>query len=284
MSRVLGELGEDVEDRPPGGPPRPGLEPGGGRQGPGGAEIGDGPDQLVGGPRGSVVIGEQAVDRVAVLDLELATVLLDHRLVEDPLGRTLHDEAGPLALHGGDVLDDAAQAQLADRRPAAKLLRGQAADGVAQEPAVRGEGVQQVFSLVGGDGGHVSLLRCRLPGYSTHPGALRGQFRASIQRTRAPVLRAAGSRRKAAMPGWAVSTTRAFRAVFWPALPGSGAGYRVSRKVLSPERIIGQPPLMLFRTSLSSGNPSWTTVSRTRPSTGSRSNATRERGSAAAFR
>ena len=62
---------------------------------------------------------------------------------------TIRDEPGPLPLDGGDVLDDAAQAQLARRRPLGRLLVGQVAGGEPQELPVLGKRLRDVGALAG---------------------------------------------------------------------------------------------------------------------------------------
>src|SRR3954451_7554904 len=61
----------------------------------------------------------------------------------------------------------------------------------------------------------------------------------------------------------------------------AGGAPPVSSSVLRFARTAGQPPLIRRSTSLPSSNPSWTTVSRTLAPSGSMSNVTFERGSAA---
>ena len=119
----------------------------------------DGRDQGVGGSSDRVVLLEHAGQRLALQQPEAVGVLRDLGRRVAPvdvrpvdvrlLGRAVDDEARPVLLDLGDVLDEAAQGQLADRRAGAGLLVRQAVDGDAEQVAVLLERVEEVGALAG---------------------------------------------------------------------------------------------------------------------------------------
>ncbi len=135
VAGVLGGLGDDVQQHAPG---RPGLllVPRGLGQRLGRVEVGQADDQFVGLPGDLLVFGQHAFEGVAGQHAELVGPALPvlgghvgevaHRL------RALDDELGPAAFDRGDVLDQAADAQLAHRGPLPGLLVGQVLGGVPQ--------------------------------------------------------------------------------------------------------------------------------------------------------
>ena len=146
VTGVLGRLGDHVEQHPPRRPVCSRLEPRRLGQRVGRVQVRQRGDELIGPARHLLVAFQQAGQRLALRHDErpgpLAGVRAHRR-------RAVEDEAGPLAFGGRDVLDQAAQAQLAHRGALPGLVVGQAADGVAQEVAVLGEGGEQVGTLAG---------------------------------------------------------------------------------------------------------------------------------------
>ena len=105
-------------------------------------------DQVLGALRHLVVVGQDALERFAVVHAEAVGVVFGGCCVGRTLGgRSLFDEIDPALLHQGHVLDEPTQAQRAGRGALGRLCVGEAPDGVAQEPPVLGQGLEQVSPL-----------------------------------------------------------------------------------------------------------------------------------------
>ena len=147
MARVLGGLGHDVDEDPPGRTARARFEPRCLGQRVGGVEV-DGPDQFVGRGCHRLVVGQHTRERLLGQQRELPLPLGPVEVLADRhRRRPLHHEARPLRLGGRDVLDEPAEGELADRGTLARLVVGEAPHGGAEEEALHGQGFQQVGAL-----------------------------------------------------------------------------------------------------------------------------------------
>jgi len=163
VAGVLGRLGDDVQDRTPRAPNLPGLEPWCGRQRLAGVEVGQRGDQLVGAGGDLGIPGEQLLERlhlghpVAVgpgRDLRRRVAPVHVRPVDvGGRRRPVDDEVGPGPLGVRDVLDQAAEGQLAHSRASPGLLVGDAPHGEAEEVAVPAQALDEVSALAGQLGG-----------------------------------------------------------------------------------------------------------------------------------
>ena len=159
MAGVLGDLGDEVEEGAPRRPAGPGLEPRCGRQGPARAEV-DGVHELVDGRRDLGVRRQHSVEGLALEHPELLLVgddlgrrvaPVDAGPVEGRLLGAVGDEARPLGLGRGHVLDQSTETELARGRGGRGLLVAQPLDGAQEELTVLVERVEEVGAL-GGDG------------------------------------------------------------------------------------------------------------------------------------
>jgi len=148
VTGVLGGLRDDVQQHPPRRPRRARLEPWCRGQRLQGIQVRQRPHELVGLGRDLVVLLEQASQGLAIEHLERARPgLSGRRRIELHDLRSLDDESRPLPLGERDVLDQPAEAELADRRAARRLLVIQPAGGEPQEVPLLGQRGQQVGAL-----------------------------------------------------------------------------------------------------------------------------------------
>ena len=128
----------------------------------------------------------------------------------------MHDEAGPVPLHGRHVLDQAAERQLARGRALPRLLVVQVTGGVAQEVPGLGQHRQQVSAFARqGRGPEVMSFRLsneELPD-RTHATSYCGQF-LSAMRAQSETWRTPAPAPSACSPS--CRTTGSGRARSWP--------------------------------------------------------------------
>src|SRR6185312_7682132 len=173
VAGVLGRLRDHVQQHLPRRPARSRREPGRLRQRLGSVQVRQRRHQLVGPPRHLLVLIQQPGQRLPLQHLESPGPLV---LVRPHRRRALEDEIGPLPFGEGDVLDQAAQAQLAHRGALPGLVVGQVADRETQEVPGLGQGGQQVGTLAGRSGLSTSVhgcppsVRCRFQRYG--PGLI----------------------------------------------------------------------------------------------------------------